>query len=365
MSHLFSWFRKTARHPKAKAKRKTLPKDFESLLEKGTTAELKAVFDVCELDARGGYSKQTALAFDKCHDDLARWLVAQGADLHATDTYGNTPLHHRARSRFSSIDVLIELGADVNNAGSSIGTPLHAAAASYNVPHARTLLQHGARVDARNKEQLTPLELALRGCNNIDIENMVMLARVLFEAGAQKTAWMKGRVEEIGKRFEFHRSGFNPEHVDAVSNALKELYEIFEVAPVPSRQIHDGKSRVVVKAKTWQTQHEELWNLLVPPKGHAATVQGELIRISGRIAHELDGNGGGNWDAEYKMMADAFLEHVQGGKPLSPPDMAEAAAIVAAVKRKEGNTARMAELAVKWVMQNPDPVKLSPPSYQR
>ena len=125
----------------AKAKRKTLPKDFELLLERGTIAELKAVFDVCEIDARGGYSKQTALAFDKCPDDLARWLVAQGADLSATDTWGNTPLHHRARSRRSSIDVLLELGADVNRASSSIGTPLHAAADSHNAANARLLLQ--------------------------------------------------------------------------------------------------------------------------------------------------------------------------------------------------------------------------------
>ena len=54
-----------------------------------------------------------------------------------------------------------------------------------------------------------------------------------------------------------------------------------------------------------------------------------------------------------------------GGKPLSPPDLAEAVAIVAAVKREAGDTARMAQLAVKWVMQNPDPIKLNPPSYRR
>jgi hypothetical protein len=90
-----------------------------------------------------------------------------------------------------------------------------------------------------------------------------------------------------------------------------------------------------------------------------------VIRISGRIAHELEDNGGANWDAGHKRMADAFLEHVQGGKPLAPPDLAEAAAIVAAVKRKTGDTARMAELAVKWVMQNPDSVKLTRPSYRR
>jgi hypothetical protein len=194
---------------------------------------------------------------------------------------------------------------------------------------------------------------------------MVLLAKVLLDAGAEKTPQMKGFVEEIGKRFEFHRSGFDPNSVEAVSNALDELYDIFEVQPVPRRQLHDGNSPVAVKAKTWQTQHQELWNLLVPSQGPAATVQGEVIRISGRIANELDGNGGVNWDADYKRMADAFLEHVQSGEPLSPPDLAEAAAIVAAVKRESGDTARMAQLAVKWVMQNPDPVKLNPPSYRR
>jgi hypothetical protein len=349
----------------AKPKRKTLPKDFEALLEKGTMTELKAVFDVCEIDARGGYSKQTALAFDKCPDELARWLVAQGADLSATDTWGNTPLHNRARSRRSSINVLLELGADVNNAGSSIGTPLHAASHSHNATHARLLLQHGAHADQRNKEQLTPLELALRVCTNIDIENMVELAKVLLEAGAEMTPPMKGFVEEIGKRFEFHREGFAPERVNAVSHALDELYQIFRVPPVPRRQIHDGNSPVTVKAKTWQAQHEELWNLLVPSQGPAATVQGEVIRISGRIADEMERNGGTNWDADYKRMTDAFLEHVQGGKPLSPSDLAEAAAIVAEVKCESGDTARMAELAVRWVMQNPDTVKLKPPSYRR
>jgi hypothetical protein len=260
---------------------------------------------------------------------------------------------------------LLELGADVNSASSSIGTPLHAAADSHNATHARLLLQHGAPVDAANKERLTPLELALRGCNNSDIENMAVLAKVLLDAGAKKTPRMKEFVEEIGKRFEFHRNDFDPKSVDAVSDVLNELYGIFEVSPVPRRQIHDGNSPVTVKAKTWQTQHQELWNLLVPSQGPAATVQGEVIRISGRIANELDGNGGANWDADYERMADAFLEHMQGGKPLAPPDLAKAAGIVAAVMRKTGDTARMAELAVKWVMQNPDPIKLDQPSYRR
>ncbi len=69
-----------------KAKKKLLPKNFEALLENGDIAQLKAVFDTCDVNARGGYGKQTALAFDKCPDALASWLVTQGADLSATDT---------------------------------------------------------------------------------------------------------------------------------------------------------------------------------------------------------------------------------------------------------------------------------------
>lgn len=96
----------------AKALKKLLPKDFEDLLGKGDIAALKSVFESCELNARGGYAKQTALAFAACPDELARWLVAQGADLSAADSRGNTPLHTRSRSWRGRIEVLLELGAN-------------------------------------------------------------------------------------------------------------------------------------------------------------------------------------------------------------------------------------------------------------
>ena len=56
-------------------KRKTLPKDFDTLLKKGDVAELIAVFKVCELNAGGGYGKQTALAYHACPHELAQFLV--------------------------------------------------------------------------------------------------------------------------------------------------------------------------------------------------------------------------------------------------------------------------------------------------
>jgi hypothetical protein len=62
-------------------KRTTLPKDFEELLAKADLPTLKAVFGRCEVDARGGFSRQTALAYDNCPHELTVWLVAHGADL--------------------------------------------------------------------------------------------------------------------------------------------------------------------------------------------------------------------------------------------------------------------------------------------
>ncbi|MBO9566010.1 MAG: ankyrin repeat domain-containing protein [Niastella sp.] len=346
-------------------KKKKLPKDFEELLSKGDLQQLKAVFDTCEPDARGGYGKQTALAYDNCPHELAAWLVEQGADLQATDTWGNTPLHNRARSIFGNIKSLLELGADVHSKSSSIGTPLHAAADSHNVENTALLLAYGAQTDVLNANDYTPLEQALLTCNNIDIVRTVGLSQLHLNAGVKITPAMKDLVIEIGKRFEFHRAGFNKDAVGEVSNALSALYGLFGVKSVDTRVMHDGKSPININAQVWQEQHQELWELLVPSNGPAKTIQGEVIRITGKIANELEGNGGINWDNDYKKMADAFLVFVKQGEPLSASELTEAATIVNEVKQRSGDTARMCELGVKWVMNNPSPRQLPLVEYKR
>jgi len=346
-------------------KRKTLPKDFDELLRKGNLQELKEVFDKCEWDARGGYGKETALAFDHCPHELAQWLVEQGLDVQAADTYGNTPLHSRSRSIFGNIKSLLELGADVNNNGSSIGTPLHSAADSHNVENTALLLAYGAKPEAVNSRGYTPLEQALSTCSNIDIENTHKISNIYLQSGIPITPRIKKFVTEIGERFEFHRSSFDKESVDIVSQALEELYRLAGVEPVAKRVMYDGKTSISVISTTWQKQHQELWELLVPSSGPAATVQGEAIRITGRISIELEGNGGINWDADYKKMCDTFLDFVQQGTPLSSAELTEAAALVKDIKQKSGDTERLCQLAVKWVMNNPQPVTLSSVGYKR
>ncbi|WP_343605093.1 ankyrin repeat domain-containing protein [Fluviicola sp.] len=347
------------------AKRKTLPKDFRELLQQGDLEELKAVFDKCDWNARGGYSKSTALAFDECPHELASWLVENGTDIQAVDNWKNTPLHERSRSVFGNIQSLLELGADVNDASSSIGTPLHAAADSHHVENTKLLLAHGADCNLLNSYGFNPLEQALRSCNNIDIINTVQLAEIYLDQGIQITEKMKGFVSEIGKRFEFHRGGFNIDSVDEYSIALDKLYVLFGVEPVAKRIIHDGKAPITSSEKTWQKQHQDFWEQLVPSSGPCLTIQGEVIRITGRIANELEGNGGINWDTAYKKMTDAFLTFVQNGTPLPPSELTEVGEIVKAVKQRSGDTYRMSELGVKWVNLNPTPLKLPALDYDR
>lgn len=133
-------------------KRITLPKDIDELFERGDLAELTAVFDRCALDATTGSSKSTALAQDKCPDDLARWLVAQGADIEFPSRYGLTPLMSRAS--FGSVTVLLDLGANVEAAGPS-GTALHRAAEAGNVQNIDMLIAAGAAVDAHGQGRMT------------------------------------------------------------------------------------------------------------------------------------------------------------------------------------------------------------------
>ncbi|THF48738.1 hypothetical protein E6C50_13350 [Flavobacterium supellecticarium] len=355
------------------AKRKTLPKDFQELLKKGDIQELIQLFDKCEIEARGGYSKGTALSFAECPHELAKWLVEQGADIEALNDYSYTPLQERSGNRYSgNIRSLLELGANVNT-NTPKGTALHCAAKNHNTENIKTLLEYGAEIDAlvsegygEKKGDYTALELALMSCRNIDIEHTLEASKILLNAGAQKTEKMKAFVTEIGKTFEQFRPNFYDEETEQTSNALDELYSIFEVTPVPRRIIYDGTSPITVTATTWQKQHEELWTLLVPGRGSAQTVQGEVIRITGKVARELLDNGGGNWDTEYKKMVDGYFKYIQQEKPLSQEEIEELAIITNEVKAR--NTEKiyvMSELGVKWVLNNPIPIHLTATDYNR
>ena len=76
-------------------------------------------------------------------------------------------------------------------------------------------------------------------------------------------------------------------------------------------QIHDGISPIIVAEAEEEAQFNQLWSYLVPPSGRAKTAQGEIIRIAGRVQHELWDNGGVNWDDDFRKMLRAFPKYVR------------------------------------------------------
>ncbi len=75
-------------------------------------------------------------------------LLANGADPHLTDADGNTPLHHAARSSDPGVAALLrDAGADVNARNHEGVSPLGSACAAGNWRLARFLLERGAQTE--------------------------------------------------------------------------------------------------------------------------------------------------------------------------------------------------------------------------
>lgn len=348
-------------------KKQTLPADFGERVKTNDIAALKALFEECEWDARGGYSKGTALSFRQIPDELVRWLVEQGADINARDKYEHTPLHSQAATWSGNIPLFLELGADPDALDYQNETPLHAAAGYYRTRAIQDLVAHGANIHAENKRKQTPLAKGLSQCRNIDIAHMVEISEILLNAGAAITPEMKDSVRRIGKDLEFVRASHSNDELDQKASALLELYRLFDVEPVAKQVKHDGTSPIKAATAPWSAQHQELWDYLVPASGHAQTVQGEIIRITGRVSHEILYNGGGNWDDNYRKMLDALIRHLGTGTPLSPALLQEAASLTNRLRKGSGydEPARLSELAVQWVLANPQPVSMKQPDYTR
>jgi len=351
-------------------KRVTLPKEFKDLMDEGNIEALKAVYDRCELTAHDGrFSLCTPLHMGGVPDELVIWLVEQGLDINIPDYYGATPLYRQAILGRDTVKLLCELGADIEKPNTYGDTPLHMAAEFFHPRTVKFLIDKGANVNAKNDMGRTPLASALMVCRGIYIAQTAEIASMLLDAGAKKTSKMKERVEQIGKDFEFHRESIHPDYIEAADKGLTKLYELFDVKPVAKRITHDGVSPIFVKEGSWEEQYEELWSFLIPSSGAAKTVQGEVIRIPGRVRDELDRNGGVNWDRNYRKMLQAMPQYLSLGIPLSEQELAETKELIAQVHGKdfddEPRLDRLCQLSLAWIEQNPEPLPLEEPSYKR
>ena len=351
-------------------KRVTLPKEFKDLMDEGNIEALKAVYDRCELTAHDGrFSLCTPLHMGGVPDELVIWLVEQGLDINIPDYYGATPLYRQAILGRDTVKLLLELGADIGKPNTYGETPLHVAAEFFHPKTVALLLEKGANVNPKNDMGRTPLASVLMVCRGIYIAQTAEIASMLLEAGAKKTSQMKEKVEQIGKDFEFHRESIHPDYIEGADKGLSKLYELFDVKPVEKRLTHDGHSPIKLVEGSWEEQYEQLWSFLIPSSGAAKTVQGEVIRIPGRVRDELDRNGGVNWDRDYRKMLQALPQYLSLGIPLSDQELEETKELIAQVHGKdfddEPRLDRLCQLAIAWIKQNPEPLLLEKTSYKR
>ena len=126
---------------------------------------------------------------------LARFLLAHGATIEATDKDGNTPLHGAASAltvhdAFSVLPFgdtatfLITNHANVNVLNNSKQTPLHMAVISKNLDATQALLRAQANVNTQDNEGKTPLHYAVQ----YDEEKFekIFIEKLLIDYGADK-----------------------------------------------------------------------------------------------------------------------------------------------------------------------------------
>ena len=94
--------------------------------------------------------------------DAVRTLLADKPDPDERDSFGGTALHAAMfQDNPEIVELLLDSGLDPNAQGTSNGyTPLHDAVWADNLDAAMLLVEHGARIDIKADDGLTPLEKA-------------------------------------------------------------------------------------------------------------------------------------------------------------------------------------------------------------
>ena len=147
----------------------------------------------------------------------------------------------------------------------------------------------------------------------------------------------------------------NPRFLEA-AEALRQLCEMFGVAQQVARPAPSvGEKLELDPSKSWKKLSSELWDLLVPLDNQAETLQGEAIRITGKVAYEVYDNGGINWEPTFNALLKQFLEIISSQVPLSADELARAKKAVGDLRGGKSTEASdvLREAAVHWVLANP------------
>lgn len=346
-------------------KKTTLPKNFRELCQTGDLAALQAVYDDTNINAteRGG-GKMHPLAMRATPPAFMQWLIDHGADPNFRRTKDDSPpLYHQVQAgNTEQAAVLLQNGANANYTNEYGNSILHFAETPALI---KLLLAHGANPTAKNKRGQTPFDSLL---DHAPLAHTIACAQIYIQAGMEITEQQREQAAWQRDHYDEHMARFEVPHSPEGYAALRQLCELFGVSPEPVREETpppDLATLIVLTGSTLWDQYTNGWDPLVPPAGADATVQGEIIRISGRIRDELLRNAMGNWGREHRKMLNAFPRYAKLGSPLAAAQLAEIAAIQKGILDDDGTRSqRLCELAAQWVAQNPTPIALGETTYK-
>lgn len=195
------------------------------------------------------------------------------------------------------------------------------------------------------------------------------IAKLLLSRGAEMTERSRQFVSAFSETFHRHTAGKKPsKFLQNQEAAVEKLCVLFDAKICPAASFHDGVSPILLTdTGGFKDNFSELWNFLVPPGGRAQVAQGEVIRIAGKVEHELLDNGGLNWDEDYRKMLLTFHEYLRLGNPSGYSDEAVSEIINALMDGdvNDGMILRLCYCARHWVEANPVVIPLIDADYTR
>lgn len=247
-------------------------------------------------------------------------------------------------------------------------TALHRAARDLSAESVQRQLDAGADPDALDSWEWTPLDLVAFGTEYWRAQEALNAAILLIGVSAKKTI-ASDAASHLRREFrDAHRAHANGNLRNDQMQAFRDLLELLSVPePVVVKPLASGE-QITVASQGWKQQFSELWQLLVPENGAAESVQGEVIRIAGRVGYEILNNGGGNWDEDFEAMLDAFLTFTTRGEPLPSAGHDRASQARESLRGGqfcEEDVDEITRASVAWVLLNPYRIPLPSPPYER
>lgn len=270
------------------------------------------------------------------------------------------------RARLDQIPVLIERGADINERNASGKTPLFEVVKSFSAVDVERMILWGAdpcvTASSRNLGEVTLVEYLLDNSNFVDTPRALAVIRLLLSFRApvgERVVWMLQSKDRERYRFSTHGLPLNITRAefDVAAASLRELCALFGVEQREAKPALKVGERLDLDSSVPPLcQYGDLWDQLVPDSGQCETLQGEVIRIVGRISYEVCGEGQEKRGRSLRVLLNEYIRLVSFLKSLPSDDLSRAKAAVVSLMRRNADMKsvyEIAELAVEWVRLNP------------